>query len=265
MGRRLEALHERSGTKLLTKTPTGYVMTSAGESVLPHAELMEAEALAIERAILGGDLRLAGIVRVTTVEALGAHILAPAFPAFIKTYPNITIALDTDTRMVSLSRREADIALRVARFDQHETVMRKVGVMSYGLYASRAYLEEKGEPDFSKCARGHNVIALQEDLLHMPEAQWLMKTASGAHIAFRTNSRNAQAHAAVAGLGLACLPRFVGDKQSLVRLTPPVPPPPRELFIGVHRDTQHTPRIRTTIDFIVATLNNQAPVLNPGG
>src|SRR3954454_19315597 len=74
MGRRLEALHERSGARLLQKTPTGFVLTAAGELVLGAVERMEAEALAVERTISGEDVRLAGRVRIATVEAFGARM-----------------------------------------------------------------------------------------------------------------------------------------------------------------------------------------------
>ena len=68
MGRRLAAFEAAMGARLLQRMPSGYVLTALGESVLVHAERIEAEVQAAERAMLGRDVALAGTVRVTTVD-----------------------------------------------------------------------------------------------------------------------------------------------------------------------------------------------------
>src|SRR5262245_8547799 len=82
VGRRLVALEEKSGVKLFDRTPDGYVPTPAGRAIVPHAERMEAEVLAMEREVGGADDRLAGIVRVTATEMLATRFIAPHLPAF---------------------------------------------------------------------------------------------------------------------------------------------------------------------------------------
>lgn len=264
VGRRLEALQDRAGVRLLTRTPTGFVLTAAGERVLANVERMEAEALALERTVTGQDIRLEGQVRIATVEAFAAHILAPALPAFAARYPDITVEIDVDTRSLSLSRREADIAVRLAAFDQHETVVRKAGEMAFGVYAAPDYLERHGLPDLASGAPGHAAITLQEDLLRTPEGRWFEEVTRKARRALRSNSRNGQLAAARAGLGIACLPRYLADGvEGLVRLAPPVPAPRREIWLGVHQDTRWTPRIRAVLDHLKTTLEAAAPRLQP--
>ncbi len=136
MGRRLDALQARAGATLLQKTPSGYTLTPAGESVLAHAERMEAEALAAERAVTGRDVRLAGLVRLTTVETLLVEVLTPILAEFCERYPDITVDVLVDVRILSLSRREADVALRLTRPEGNELVARRVGSVGYALYAS---------------------------------------------------------------------------------------------------------------------------------
>ena len=147
MGRRLDALEERAGVTLLQKTPGGYVLTAAGEAVLGHVERIEQEAHAIERTVTGRDVRLEGSVRLTTVETMAVEVLTPILTAFLARYPGITLDLVTDTRTLSLSRREADVAVRMMRPEGHELVARKVGEVGFGLYASPGYLERMGMPD----------------------------------------------------------------------------------------------------------------------
>jgi DNA-binding transcriptional LysR family regulator len=264
MGRRLEALHRRAGARLLQKTPTGFVMTPAGERILAHVEHMESDVLAVERLVTGQDVRLEGTVRVTTVETFGARLIVPTLPELHRQYPGIVVELDTDTRALSLSRREADIAVRLAKFEQHDVIVKKIGAMSFAMYAATSYLAERGAPSVAAGSPGHATITLQEDLLTLPEAQWLSDLTEKADVALRSNSRDAHLLAALAGLGLACLPRYLADDiEGLERVRVPVPAPVREIWLGVHRDTRHTPRIRVALNHLTEAVKQAACRLHP--
>lgn len=265
MGRRLDALHERSGARLLQKTPAGFVLTPAGERVLGAVERMEAEALSVERAITGEDVRLEGRVRISTVEAFGARVLTPILARLHERHPGIVVELDTDTRNVSLSRREADIAVRMAEFQQHDVVVRRAGEMEFAVYAAPAYLAARGHPDFAAGAPGHARITLQEDLIGVPEGRWFGLQTDAADTVFLANSRDAQLRAAQAGMGLACLPRYLADPEAgLERLATPPPAPSRGIWIGVHADTRHTPRLRAVVEALNEGLRQAAQALSPG-
>src|SRR5260221_5323689 len=172
MGRRLAALEERSGAKLLQRTPRGYVLTPTGEAILGNVERIESEALAVERVITGKDVKLEGTIRVTAVETLAVEILTPIFHAFQEAYPGIALDLVTDARNLSLTRREAEVALRLTRPTQQELVARRVTDFSVGIYAAQSYLDRHGMPDLTAGAPGHPRILVQEDLLQMPGIQW---------------------------------------------------------------------------------------------
>lgn len=258
MGRRLDALEERAGVVLLQKTPGGYLLTGAGEEVLGHVERIEQETLAIERTITGRDVRLEGVVRLTAVETMAVDILTPILTAFVERYPGITLELVADSRTLSLSKREADVALRMARPEGHELVARKVGEVGYGLYASPAYLERMGMPDLQAGAPGHRIIVTLEELAAIADMGWMTRTLGQAHVALRTNSRYSHAAAAEAGVGVAGLAHYLAEGRALVRLQPPEPAPRREVWIAVHEDTRHTPRIRALMDALTAGLREQA-------
>src|SRR6185369_11591293 len=212
------------------------------------------EALSIERVITGKDVRLEGAIRVTTVETLAVTVLTPLFHAFQQAYPGITLELVTDFRTLSLTNREAEVALRLVRPSQPELVARKVGEMSSAIYASAAYLTEFGEPDFATGAPGHRRILVQDDLMHTPEMQWFQDLTAQADIMLRSNSRFSHAAAAADGMGLACIARFHGDREKLVRLQPPSPAPLRELWLVVHQDIRHMPRIRAFTEYLTTAL-----------
>ena len=258
MGRRLDALHNRVGARLLQKTPRGYVLTAAGERVLGNVERIESEAFAIERAIGGEDTAVAGEVRITTVETFGARVLVPLLKSLSDRHPALAVELITDTRALSLSRREADIALRLAPFEQHEAVVRRVGDMAFGLYVSRAYLETHGRPDFAAGARGHGVVTLQDDLALLPEAKRLAEATHAGRIAMRSNSRDVHLHAALAGYGIVILPCYLAaEHPGLVELDMPGQGRVvRGIWLGVHQDTRHIPKMRLTIEHITDGLRD---------
>ncbi|MEJ6011215.1 LysR family transcriptional regulator [Novosphingobium aquae] len=249
MGRRLAAFEERMGARLLQRMPSGYVLTPLGESVLVHAERIEAEVQAAERAMLGRDVALAGTVRVTTVDLLAPTIVVPAIRTLRASHPGICVELVPDTRLLSLSKREADIALRPSRFRGNEIHARCVGRFSLGIYASRSVLAKR-EP--------LPLVTTLEDQANLPETAWLRELYPDAPVALQSNDRHVHFQAAVSGLGLVVLSRVNADREpELVLLHEADPSTDRELWLGVHADLRHTPRIRAVIDAIAAELASQ--------
>lgn len=260
MGRRLAALQGRAGAKLLQKTPSGYALTAAGESVLAHAERMEAEALAAEREVTGRDVRLAGLVRLTTVESLFVAVLTPTLAAFSARYPDITLEILVDQRVLNLSRREADLALRLSRPESHELVARRVGFMGHGLYAAPDYLARHGMPDVAAGCPGHRAILAEGDLMQVASMAWAAQVTRNANVALRTSSYYGQSAAAEQGMGLAVLPHYLARQHVLARIPAPEGPV-REIWLVVHQDTRHTPRVRALADALNAGLREHAGLL----
>lgn len=263
VGRRLDGMQDRIGVKLLQKTPTGYVLTAAGERILADVEQIETMTMAVERSITDEDVRLEGPVRVTTVESLAEQVLAPSLITFHQRYPGIVVELVTDPRTVSLSRREADIALRLGKFEQNDVIVRKLGEIRGGIYAAAEYLANYGQPDFAAGSPGHHKITPLVDALSHPAYEKFEEVTSQAVVALRSNSFAVQARAARAGLGLVGLPRALAVGLELLTPSDPMDSSTREVWLGVHRDMNHTPRIRAVIDHITTVMKRVAPELNP--
>lgn len=263
MGRRLKALEARVGAKLLHRTPAGFVLTATGEAILDNVERIESEARAVERAISGKDIRLEGTVRLATIEDLTVDVLTPILAQFHADYPGITLELITDSRKRSLAVGEVDVALRLSQFTESELVVRKVADFAFAAYASPAYIAARGMPDFARAAPGHRLLLPPEELSSSPPAKWFAPFTQSARVALRANSFHMLVAAAEAGMGLACLPRFLGDAAALQQLGAPTPPPLHELWLGVHRDIRDAPRFRAITEFLAAGLKQQAAKLNP--
>ena len=125
----------------------------------------------------------------------------------------------------------------------------------------RDYLRARGQPDFALGCAGHLLLTMDEEV-PTADRPWLREVAGEAQPGARTNGREGLAAMAAAGLGLACLPRLVGDATpGLERLDPPVPPPERRLWLGVHREVRALPRVRAAIDHLTELLRRDQPSL----
>src|SRR5690606_15542348 len=109
--RRLRAIEARLGTRLFERQGGSYVTTAAGEDLLRTAERVEAEVEALERRLSGQDLRLTGNLRLTAPDDVAEVLLMPLLAQFRHAYPDISVELAVDNRMLNLTRREADIAV----------------------------------------------------------------------------------------------------------------------------------------------------------
>ena len=255
VGRRVAALEAELGTKLFVATRLGQEVSHGARELVAHAERMELSALAAERCSVGRDSGMRGSVCVTATEWMVGSVLAPLVAPFTAKHPELELELLADVRHLSLMRREADIALRVSRFEDDEVVQRKLGVVRFGLYASDSYLTRHGTPSFSTGCQGHRLIAMSKSLSKVPDLEWLPGLTFAAQVVLRTNGREPMATLARAGVGMACLPRLVGDRTAGLRLLrPPSPAPERALWLGMHRDARKVPRIRATAAFLGTAL-----------
>ncbi len=264
VGRRLASLEASLGVRLVHRTREGYVPTFAGEAIREHIERVEAETQAVRRVVGGLDQRLEGVVRVTTLALLASHLLAPSTAALHAQHPEIMVELLCYVPSPNLAAREADIAVQLGRFAQPDLVVRRIGTLAFGLYASLAYLGKNGEPDTTAGCSGHHLITIVDEDALPEQAEWLAEIAGRARIMLRTDSRETQLWATLQGGGLALLPCFRADREAaLQRLHTPSPAPGAEIWMAVHRDHRHMPRIRAVLDCIAEAARRSTNDLCP--
>jgi DNA-binding transcriptional LysR family regulator len=250
MGRRLKVLERDLGHALFQRGNEGLLLTDEGDALLAHAERMEQEALAFERELAGQQQQLEGQLRVASSDWFGVHMLTPVFAEFAKAHPRVSIELVTDARLFSLSRREAELAFRIQPFAEPQVVQRRLMTVAYGLYAAKGL----PRPD-SNGGQGSALITLDAAYSDFPDARWLKKTLPKAHVAFTSNSRDVQARMCALGVGLAVLPRPLGDSiAGIERIELGPPPPGRDVWLGYHRDLRRLRRLRALVDLVAERL-----------
>lgn len=261
IGRRLATLELAANARLFDRTPEGYVLTVAGEAVLPSIEEIEGAAIAVERRLVGHDLRLEGRVRVALSDSFAMWFVVPRLHALHAQHPGIQVELVTGNQPVDLARREADISLRMAKPEQPNLIARRIGRAAWALYASQKYLEARGVPDVEAGLPDHDVIGFETELRRTAGAAWVREHAKHARVAFSTNSLLSLATAVDAGLGVSPLPCLYGDVQPGLRRLPGGIVGHHEIWVVVHPDVRTSARVRLVMKFLTDLIENEAKLI----
>jgi DNA-binding transcriptional LysR family regulator len=256
--RRLGAIEEQVGVRLFERFRDGYSPTPAGETAAAAAVRLEDEVLTLERKLSGQDLRPSGVVRIATTDTLGA-ILMRHLPAMRALHPEIQLEIVISNAMANLTRREAEIAIRPTPDPPELLVGRRVADIAHAIYGSRAYLSRHHGNDLP----AHDWIGLDDALAGTVIGRWMLENLRAARMACRVDALPALRDAAVAGLGLALLPCYVGDLvPGLRRVTSKALTEPRSaLWLLTHDDLKRTARIRATLDFLAKALASERALL----
>lgn len=248
VARRVAALEEELGLPLYERGPQGWIRTAAGEELAALASRVEEDVLTLARHADARDTAVAGTVRLTTTSHVAATLLAPALPSLRERHPGLVLELAVNQRPFDLTRREADLAVRMGRPRESGLVTRKLSDVAFRLYASPAYVGRRRAVDLA----ADGFVGFDESLASAPQERWLARVAPDRRVVFRCNSTAALQAAAGAGVGVAVLPCFIADRDPrLVRLEGPEPVP-HELWLLVHGDLRRTPRVRAVIEWLDA-------------
>jgi len=245
VSRRLSALEDEIKTRLIERLPRACKLTPIGQRVFELAQGMEDDAYAIERFLDASRSPLSGKVSLSAPPVLVANFLVKHLADFRRIHPGVQLSVSGEARQISLSRREADVALRLVRPEEGTSVVRKLGRMSFDLYASRDYpqLHNPSAWEF---------ISYDAGFADMPQQKWLMSVARGRPIACEISDINGHLAATQAGAGVAGLPGFLGDTDArLQRVAYDGEPFSRDIWLAVHRDLRRSPQVRAVMDFLL--------------
>ena len=242
IGRRLRRLEARLGRTLFEQTREGQVLTEAGEALLAQVERMARAADAI--ASDGAAGTLTGVLRVSVSEGFGAFFVARHLPAFASEHPGLTVDLVASSGFLSPSRREADVAVLLARPRSGPLVAAKLSDYALHLYAARDYLTRHPAPTRATLGTAHRLVGYIPDLLYAPELRYLDDIDARLVPHLRSSSIQAQARLIESGAGIGVLPHFIaGANPALVRVLPDISIR-RAFWLVTHRDTRRLARVR---------------------
>lgn len=250
VSRQVSALEAALQQTLFERAPTGFVLTAAGRALVPHAEAMAVAAARIHKADDGGSA-LSGQLRVSVSEGFGNSFIAPRLGRFVAAHPELEIDLVASSGFLNPSRREADMAVLLARPRKGPLITRKLADYRLGLYAPADrpdWHERIASAPLSRT--GIPVIGYIPDILYAPELDYLGEIEPGLRATVRSSSILAQRRMIAGGAGVGVLPCFLaaGDP-ALVRVRPEQAIG-RSFWLALHRDIAPQPRIRAFIDWL---------------
>jgi len=244
IGRRIARLSDALGAELFESVGIEKRLTDRGQALFRHAEAIESAALAAMGEVTGDSRSLSGQVRLSVAEGFGTWVLAPALPAFHRTHPDIQIDLVTASGFLNPSKREADMAVMLARPRSGKLVASKLGDYRLRLYASRAYLDLYGLPDRADELKRHTLISYVPELIFAPELDYLAEIGVGLEPKLRSTSINIQHRLITGGAGIGMLPTFIGDRDpNIVELLADEKEIRRSFWLVTHSDTRGLARI----------------------
>lgn len=244
ISRHVEQLERDLKTVLFQRGSQGYVMTDAAQVIFNYAEAVEATMDDLIRQS-GASLDATGTVRIAMPENFATDLVLPALPAFQSRHPDLRIEIVTSVRQANLTRREADMAIRLSKPKRGNFLVSRIGQMENRLFASQPYLSAYPFNPSNRGA-GHSRIDWDDTLHDLPLAAWLDEVLPAAKSTLTATSLRSQVEAARAGLGIAALPVFMATGMICLGENKLV----QDIFLIVHRDIRSVPRIDKTMEFI---------------
>ena len=250
VARRIDALEATLGVRLFDRLVRGWQLTAEGQDLVSHAREVEDRWFSFERKALSAG-KMEGTVRISAPPTLTAFLLAPHLKNLPVALTGVDLELSAERQQVSLGRREADIALRMARPQTAGLVIKPLASIAYGLYASKAYLKGRAMQNWE--------FAAYEKDSSTPHHLWLEQYAGDRRRIVRSNDQLVLRQFAAAGLGITVLPRYlVNGSRDLLHVEHEICPIQRKLWLVMHDDVRRSPRVRAVADYLIALFASEA-------
>ena len=252
ISRRLAALEEAAGARLLIRGGREFSWTAEGRTLIEAGEAMEAATTRAMRAVRTAKVEVDGTVRVSVAPGFVPVLMRGMLPLLREAHPALRVELDGGFQRVDLARGDADIAVRMARPDEPNLVASHVFDCAWFAYASASYLEARGRPaSFCELAQ-HELVLYTEAMHRVPPLRWMEAYRGAARELSRVDNLEIACQTIAAGGGIAVLPCFIAD---------PVPGLQRVFaervavnpgWIVYHEAARNTSRVRVVADALVA-------------
>lgn len=249
--RNLQRLERKLGQRLFERSRSGYLPTEKAVLLATHAEEMEVALESARSELESSPSQVSGTVRITTTDTILHGLVAPALAALKQTHPLLTFDIHTGNELASLTRRDADIAVRATKRPPQHLVGRNLGSIRIALYASK-----RGAPKWKDVEAGAvDWISVDDALPEHPSVLWRKKRFPKVIPRYRVSSILSVAELTALGLGVGMLPTFEAARRNdLTPLTEPQRDAETELWLLTHAESRHLRRVATTYTHLAQTI-----------
>ena len=250
--RGLQRLERKLGQPLFERTRSGYLPNELATQLAAHAEEMEVALESARSSIERAPAQVAGTVRITTTDTVLHGLVAPALLALKKTHPLLNFDLHTGNELASLTRRDADVAVRATKRPPQHLVGRNVGSIRLALYAAK----QRGAPRWADVQAGRaDWIAVDDALPEHPSVIWRRRHLPKVVPRYRVSSILSVLELTALGMGVGILPLFLASHRSdVVALTDALEDAETELWLLTHPESRHLRRISATYTHLAQAL-----------
>ena len=253
MFRSLQRIERGLGRPLFERSRSGYVATELATQLAGHAEAMEVAVEAARSAAQAEPSQVSGTVRITTTDTVLHGLVAPTLPALREVHPLLVYELHAGSELASLTRRDADIAVRATQRPPPHLVGKRVGTLRVAVYAARKGAAraraavEAGSADW---------IAPDDALPEHPSVAWRKRHHPKVEPRYRVNSILSVLELVALGLGVGVVPLFLAaERRDLVALSEPLESAETDLWLLAHPESRHLRRVAAVYGHLARSLS----------
>lgn len=254
LGRHIDQLERQLGAPLFLRSPRGLQPTDLALAFRQHLADMAAAAAAAARDTEGLLTGEGGVVRVTVSEVVGIEVIPSMLARFRVAHPGVDVELALNNKSEDLTRRDADVAVRMVRPTQNSVVAKKVGDLRLGFHATPEYLAAQGVPTNFDELQKHTLIGFDRSYPDLVDdlaiGGALGRPVTRDLFAYRTDNDVAQLAAIRAGVGIGVCQNTIGRRSGLVPVAPALFSFTLPIWICMHETLRGSPRMRLMFDHL---------------
>jgi DNA-binding transcriptional LysR family regulator len=263
ISRRIAALEESIGGRVLARSAGGWELTELGRQALTAAEAVEAAVRSVADA--AGTRALEGVVRMSATDGFSAYIAAPAAARVRQLHPGVSVEIVAATRRVTQQRSGLDIEVVVGEPQVHRAEAARLGDYRLGLYGSRAYLARHGAPPSRSALADHPLVYFIDSMLQVDDLDLARTFAPAMRESVTSTNVFVHVEATRASAGLGLLPCFMADRHDdLVRVLPDEVGLLLTYWLVARTETLRRPEVAVFVDAIRARMDDQREALLGG-
>lgn len=252
--RRIHSLEDGLQVRLFDRVDRTYQLTAEGEEMKRSTSRLHAEIDSLTRKLTGTDLRISGTVRITTTDSLLHGLLGPHLAGFQSQYPDIHLEVVLDSQHLSLTKRQADVAIRPTDTPPETLVGRRISDLNFGIYGSHSYLAlHQNLDDLS----AHTWLTMDESLSHLGAYKWMQSHIERPKTCLASNNFFGLLAGAKSHMGLTILPCFMGDQEEGLKRVQKLDHR-SSLWVLTHSDLKNSARIRAFLDYMYDALASES-------
>lgn len=264
VSRQISGLEESLDVKLFHRHARGLVLTEEGELLSNTAKDIFAKLAMIEGRLSDSKATPSGTLRITAPGFLGSTWLVPRIAELHAQNPGLQISLILDDRILNLSMREADAAIRLYKPDQNDLKYKPLGKIKFHICGSKKYFEKNGIPSSAQELKDHILLGFPSNIpAPFEDPNWLFRKANvnmqNNPKLIKMNSLYAIFEAVRSGAGLAAIPDYlVNENSDIISCLDSIRRPSVEMFFVYAEERKNSKRINTLQEFLIQSVQSSS-------